>query len=51
MNRRKYMFEEKGIKQMWLADKLGKSFCTVNFYIYNRQQPSVDVLFQIANIL
>ena len=50
-NRIKEVLEEKGIKHMWLADKLGKSFCTVNFYIYNRQQPSVDVLFQIANIL
>ena len=30
MNRIKEVLEEKGIKQTWLAEKLGKGFCNVN---------------------
>lgn len=41
----------KGIKQTWLAEKLGKSFCIVNSYVCNRRQPSLEVLFQIAEVL
>ncbi|WP_341837359.1 helix-turn-helix transcriptional regulator [Chitinophaga pollutisoli] len=51
MNRIKEVLEEKGIKQTWLADKLGKSYNMVNGYVQNRQQPRLEVLFEIANIL
>ena len=51
MNRIKEVLEERGIKQTWLAERLGKSFCTVNSYVCNRRQPSLEVLFQIADIL
>ncbi len=51
MNRIKEVLEQKGIKQIWLADKLGKSFNMVNAYVQNRRQPSIDVLYQIAEIL
>jgi transcriptional regulator with XRE-family HTH domain len=51
MNRIKEVFEERGIKQTWLAERLGKSFCIVNSYVCNRRQPSLDVLFEIAKIL
>ncbi len=51
MNRIKEVLEAKGIKQVWLADKLGKSFNTVNGYVQNRNQPSLEVLYQIAEIL
>ena len=51
MNRIKKVLEERGIKQTWLAERLGKSFCIVNSYVCNRRQPSLDVLFEIANIL
>ena len=51
MNRIKDVLEEKGIKQIWLAEKLGKSFNTVNSYVQNRQQPRLAVLDQIAKIL
>lgn len=51
MNRIKEVLEEKGIKQVWLADKLGKSFNTVNGYVQNRNQPSLEVLYEIAKIL
>jgi len=51
MNRIKAVLEEKGIKQVWLADKLGKSFNTVNGYVQNRAQPSLEILYEIAKIL
>jgi transcriptional regulator with XRE-family HTH domain len=51
MNRIKEVLEQKGIKQIWLADKLGKSFNMVNAYVQNRRQPSIEVLYQIAEIL
>lgn len=50
-NRIREVLEEKGIKQTWLAEKLGKSFCIVNSYVCNRRQPSLEVLFEIAKIL
>ncbi|GAA0875188.1 helix-turn-helix transcriptional regulator [Wandonia haliotis] len=51
MNRIKEVLEEKGIKQVWLADQLGKSYNIVNGYVQNRKQPSLEVLFKIADIL
>ena len=51
MNRIKEVLEEKGIKQTWLAEKLGKSYNMVNGYVQNRQQPRLEVLYQIAEIL
>ena len=51
MNRIKEVLDEKGIKQTWLADKLGKSYNMVNSYVQNRQQPRLEVLYQIAEIL
>lgn len=51
MNRIKDVLEDKGIKQTWLAERLGKSFCIVNSYVCNRRQPSLEVLFEIAKIL
>ena len=51
MNRIKEVLEEKGIKQTWLAEKLGKSMRIVNAYVCNRRQPSLDILFEIAKIL
>ncbi len=51
MNRIKEVLKEKGIKQIWLADKLGKSYNMVNGYVQNRQQPSIEDLYKIAKIL
>lgn len=51
MNRIKEVLEEKGIKQTWLAEKLGKSYNMVNSYVQNRQQPRLEVLMEIAEIL
>lgn len=51
MNRIKEILTEKGIKQTWLAEKLGKSFNMVNAYVQNRRQPSLEVLYKIAELL
>jgi len=51
MNRIKEVLEEKGIKQTWLAEKLGKSYNMVNAYAQNRQQPRLETLMDIAKIL
>ncbi len=51
MNRIKEVLEEKGIKQTWLAEKLGKSYNMVNAYAQNRRQPSLEDLYRVARIL
>jgi transcriptional regulator with XRE-family HTH domain len=51
MNRIKEVLEEKGVKQIWLAEKLGKSYNMVNAYAQNRQQPRLETLYKIAKIL
>lgn len=51
MNRIKEVLKEKGIKQTWLADKLGKSFNMVNDYCNNKRQPTLEILYQIATLL
>lgn len=42
---------EKKIKQTWLAEKLGKSYKIDNGYEQNRQQSTLEILFEIAKIL
>lgn len=51
MNRIKEVLEEKGIKQTWLAGKIGKSFSQTNAYVCNRRQPSIEMLYEIASLL
>ena len=51
MNRIKQVLEEKGIKQKWLAEQLGKSYNMINSYAQNRRQPSLEDLYKIAEIL
>ena len=51
MNRIKEVLEAKGIKQKWLAEKLGKSYNMVNSYAQNKRQPSLEDLYKIAKIL
>jgi transcriptional regulator with XRE-family HTH domain len=51
MNRIKEVLEEKGIKQTWVCEKLGKSYTQVNGYVQNRNQPRLEVLFEIAKLL
>ena len=51
MNRIKEVLEEKGIKQIWLAEHLQKSYAVVNGYVQNRKQPRLEILFEIAKLL
>lgn len=47
----KEALDAKDIKQIWLSEKLGKSYNMVNSYVQNRSQPSLDILNEIAVIL
>ena len=51
MNRIKEVLEQKGIKQKWLAEKLGRSYPVINGYTQNKNQPRLEVLFEIAKLL
>ncbi len=51
MNRIKEVLVQKGLKQIWLSKELGKSYNMVISYTTNRRQPSVEVLYKIADIL
>ncbi|MDW5288720.1 helix-turn-helix transcriptional regulator [Formosa sp. PL04] len=51
MSRIKEVLEEKSIKQVCLAEKLGKSYNMVNSYVQNRRQPSLENLYKVAELL
>ena len=51
MNRIKEVLKQKGIKQTWLDEKIDKRYNMVNGYVQNRQQPRLEVLNEIAEIL
>jgi len=51
MNRIKEVLDERGIKQTWLSEKIGKSYNMVNSYCQNRRQPSLLVLYKVAKVL
>ena len=51
MNRIKEVLKDKGISQTWLAKKTGKSYNTINEYVRNVRQPSLEYLYNIAKIL
>lgn len=51
MNRIKEVLEAKGISQTELANWFGKTFNMVNLYATNKVQPSIPVLYRIADIL
>lgn len=51
MNRIKEVLKDKGISQAWLAEKMDKSYPTVNEYARNKRQPSLEDLYKIAKIL
>ncbi len=51
MNRIKEVLVEKSRTQVWLSIQLNKSYNMVNGYVANRRQPSIEVLYQIAELL
>ena len=51
MNRIKAVLKEQGRTQMWLSEKISKSYVIVTNYCNNNAQPSIEVLRKIAMIL
>ncbi|OMP74616.1 helix-turn-helix transcriptional regulator [[Flexibacter] sp. ATCC 35208] len=50
-NRIKIVLLEKEKTNIWLAEQLGVSATAVSKWCTNRNQPTVETLFKIANIL
>ena len=51
MNRIKELLQQKNTTQKELSEQLHKSYNMVNSYAQNRRQPSVEVLYQISELL
>ena len=51
MNRIKEVLDEKGIKQTWLAEQLGKDPATISKWCTNSAQPNLENLVEIAKCL
>lgn len=51
LNRVKVVLVEQGKTGKWLAEKLGKSTCTVSKWCSNSAQPDLQTLNDIANLL
>ena len=47
----KEVLDGKGISQTWLSKQINKSYNTVNSYVCNRSQPSLETLLLISRIL
>lgn len=50
-NRLKEILDERGIKQNWLAEKVGVTRGTIGNIVNNRYSPTIDLAFKIAEIL
>ncbi len=50
-NRIKAVLAEKGKTNIWLADELGKNKTTVSKWCTNDVQPTIETLFEIADVL
>ena len=51
MNRIKELLQQKNTTQKELSEQLHKSYNMVNSYAQNRRQPSIEVLYQISELL
>jgi putative transcriptional regulator len=50
-NRIKAVLAEQGKTNNWLAEKLGKNRTTVSKWCTNQMQPTMETLFEIADVL
>jgi putative transcriptional regulator len=50
-NRIKAVLAEKSKTNLWLADTLDKNKATISKWCTNEIQPSIETLFQIADVL
>lgn len=51
MNRIKEILTMQGRTQAWLAGRIGKSYVVTTNYVNNKTQPSIPVLYRIAEVL
>ena len=51
MNKIKDVLESQGRTQTWLAKQIDKSYVVVTNYCNNNKQPSIPLLYKIAEIL
>ena len=50
-NRIKAVIAERGLSNIWVAENLQKNKTTVSKWCTNETQPSLETLFEIANLL
>ena len=50
-NRLKEILDKKGIKQIWLADKVGVNKSTISNIINSRYATTIELGFKIAEVL
>ena len=51
LNRIKVMLAERNQTNKWLAEQVGKDPATVSKWVTNASQPSLEVIFKIAEVL
>lgn len=51
MTKLEKFLKEKGIKQTWLADKIGKSPAELNRWVKGKRTPSYNIMCRISEIL
>ena len=51
LNRLGEILKARGIKNQFVADKLGLTKASVSNYVTNKHQPSLETLYQIATLL
>ena len=47
----KQILEIRGLKQKWLADKIGVTEVTISNWVNNRTYPSIETLINISKVL
>jgi transcriptional regulator with XRE-family HTH domain len=51
LNRIKSVLADKGKTNLWLAERLGKNKTTISKWCTNDQQPTLETLFDVAEVL
>lgn len=51
LNRIKVMLAERNQTNKWLAEQVGKDPATVSKWVTNASQPSLEMIFKIAEVL
>ena len=51
LNRLGEILAAKGVKSVWIAEKLNLTKASVSNYVTNKHQPSLETLYQIATLL